>query len=445
MNILIIGSGAREHAIAKAFHRSPKQPTVYCYGNSHHPGIRELSKYYLMGNMNDVDAMTKFAKECKAKFVIVGPEAPLEKGIADALWKENIFVIGPTQKLAQIETSKSFARDLLKKYRISGSPLYQVFHDLSGAKEFLQRLGDGCYVIKANGLMGGKGVKVAGDHLHSLDEAYHFCEELYRLKHSFVIEEKCVGEEFSFMCFSDGKHLVPMPLVQDHKRAFINDKGPNTGGMGSYSDSNHRLPFLTDKDVNDAFKINQAVMNALEKECGEKYIGILYGSFMATKQGVRVIEFNARFGDPEAMNVLAILKTDLVDICEGMISEKLSSLKIVFEDAATVCKYAVPKGYPDHPQKNSLIDVGEIKNPEQLYLAAIDECDGKLYTTTSRAVAVVGIADTIFLAEKIAEMEMQRIKGELFHREDIGTEKLINQRISAMQTLRAKVHEGNMD
>lgn len=436
MNILIIGSGAREHAIAKTLKRSSQNIQIFCCATSRNPGIQKLTQNYWLGDICNRDDIVKLAREWHIDFAIIGPEAPLEKGIADALWSHSIPAIGPKQKLAQLETSKAFTRDLVKKYHIPGSPIYRVFQDVTNVNDFLQQLGEGNYVIKANGLMGGKGVKVAGDHLHSFLEAYQFCEEIIANGQSFVIEEKFIGQEFSLLCFCDGETLVPMPAVQDHKRAFVNDEGPNTGGMGSYSDANHRLPFLTVDDINAAQKINEEVVAALTKECGEKYIGILYGSFMATKDGVRLIEYNARFGDPEAMNVLAILESDFVAICQAMINGKLSSHLVQFANLATVCKYAVPNGYPDKPVKNVEIDASKIKNPEQLYFAAVDERDGKLYATGSRAVAVVGIGKTIAEAEKSAEQEIQQVNGPLFHREDIGTEALIRKRVKQMQGLR---------
>jgi phosphoribosylamine--glycine ligase len=436
MNILIIGSGAREHAMAKAFKRSPQSPILFCCATSNNPGISELVQNDWIGDICDVNAVVQQALTWKIDLAVIGPEAPLEKGLADNLWENNIPVVGPKKFLAQLETSKKFTRDLLKKYQIAGSPEYKAFHDLTGVKDFLHHLGEGRYVIKADGLMGGKGVKVAGDHLHSIEEAYQFCEELFSAKHSFVIEEKCVGEEFSFMCFCDGERLIPMPLVQDHKRAFENDAGPNTGGMGSYSDSNHRLPFLTDKDFHEAFKINQSVITAVSKEAGEKYIGVLYGSYMATEDGVRLIEFNARFGDPESLNVLAILESDFVAICEAMVQGNLTEDHVRFAHAATVCKYVVPEGYPDQPRKNVMIDVSHVQNTQYLYLAAVDERDGKLYALGSRTAAVVGVAATIPAAEILAETEVVRIEGPLFHRKDIGTLDLINRRIHAMRILR---------
>lgn len=438
MNILIIGSGAREHAIAKAFHRSEQKPTLFCIGSSINPGIKTLTQDYCVGNVCDTTLITSYAIKHKIDFAFVGPEAPLEQGIADLLWKKGIPTIGPQKSLARIETSKAFTRDLLKKYNIPGAPLYQTFHNLIGVKDFLEKLGEDNYVIKADSLMGGKGVKVAGDHLHSILEAYHFCQELHEKDISFVIEEKFIGQEFSFMCFCDGEHLIAMPLVQDHKRAYLNDKGPNTGGMGSYSDANHLLPFLTEQDFQEAEKINQLVIKALTQECGEKYIGILYGSFIATKTGISLIEYNARFGDPESMNVLSILESDLVDICQAMITGKLTQDKVHFANLATVCKYAVPEGYPDHAVKNEMIDITAIRNPEQLYLAAVDLQNDKLIATGSRTAAVVGIAKTISEAESIAEAEIQCIKGRLFHREDIGTQQLLKRRVEHMQLLREK-------
>jgi len=441
MNILIIGSGAREHALAKAFRRSSQKPTLFCYATSHNPGIKIVCENYQVGDINLVDNIVDIALAWQIDLAIIGPEAPLEKGLADALWQAHIPTVGPKKNLARIETSKAFTRELFKKHGIPGSPLYQVFDDLEGVKEFLIKLGENHYVIKANGLMGGKGVKVAGDHLHSIAEAYQFCQELISQGQSLVIEEKLIGQEFSLLCFCDGTTLVPMPLVQDHKRAFIGDKGPNTGGMGSYSAADHRLPFLTEKDIEQANHINEAMLTALTADTREQYRGILYGSFIATREGVRLIEYNARFGDPEALNVLAILTSDLVEIGEAIVTGRLSRNHVTFAKLATVCKYAVPEGYPDKPIKNQPIDISQVRYPEQLYLAAVDDRQGILYATGSRTAAVVGIAETIQDAEQQAEEEIQRIQGSLFHRPDIGTRELINQRIQQMKELRKKEYQ----
>src|SRR3990167_1730593 len=437
MNILIVGSGAREHALAAALHRSPKRPKIFCCAVSMNPGIMQMAHQYWVCDITDVTAVSALAMQWKISLAIIGPEAPLEKGLADALWQNAVPTIGPKKKMAQIETSKAFARQLMESHDISGLPRFRAFESMNGVDEFLKELGDNNYVVKANGLMGGKGVKVAGDHLFSFEGAIAFCQEVLGKGQTFVIEEKLIGQEFSIMCFCDGEHIVPMPIVQDHKRAFVDDKGPNTGGMGSYSDVNHSLPFLEEWDVQKALEINDAVLCALTNEVKDKYIGILYGSFIATRQGVYVIEFNARFGDPEAMNVLSILDSDFVAICEAMVMGNLSADLVTFKHQATVCKYVVPNGSPDEPVERAPIDIAAVKNKACLYLSAVDQVDGKLLALGSRTAAYVGVGNSISEAEEISEKEVRGIGGDLFHREDIGTECLIQRRVDAMRKLRA--------
>jgi len=301
--------------------------------------------------------------------------------------------------------------------------------------EFLNELGKN-YVVKYDGLAGGKGVKVAGDHLHSHDEALAYCKNMVDDGSDFVIEEKFVGQEFSLMSFCDGDNLKHMPAVQDHKRAYEGDEGPNTGGMGTYSDVNHGLPFLTDGDIAKAHAINTATAKALKDKFGEEYKGILYGGFMITSNGVKLIEYNARFGDPEAMNVLSLLESDFIDICIGIVNGTLDQVDVRFSNKATVCKYAVPEGYPDSPVKGEPIDVSGISNPDGLFYASVDIKNGQLVEAGSRTVAVVGMADTISDAEKLAENEVSSIKGPLFHRTDIGTDIIIQKRIDHINSLR---------
>ncbi|APF04772.1 phosphoribosylamine--glycine ligase [Legionella pneumophila] len=437
MNILIVGSGAREHAIATALSKSENKPKIYCFGTTRNPGIQNLTSDYWVGDITVSEQVNQKAREWGIDLAIIGPEAPLEHAVADSLWDCGVPVIGPRKNLAQIETSKSFARELMEKYQIPGLPKYKVFTCLEGIREFLSELGENNYVVKANGLMAGKGVKVGGEHLLSFEEALDYCREIFDHHQSLVIEEKLIGQEFSFMCFSDGISLVPMPIVQDHKRAYEHDEGPNTGGMGSYSSADHSLPFLSPQDVRAAFAINQSVINALMTEMSDKYIGILYGGFMATAHGVYVIEFNARFGDPEALNVLSLLESDFVNLCVAMANGNLRKESVRFLNKATVCKYAVPDGYPDNPLRDVEIDISAVEPKDTLYLAAVDLKDSKLYATGSRTAAYVGIANTISEAEEIAEQQINNIKGPLFHRKDIGTLPLINTRVEAMRRLRA--------
>ena len=433
--ILLLGSGAREHAIARALACSPQNPAIACLAANKNPGIQKLAEQFKVGSISDPKSVVSFAQKCCAKLAIIGPEAPLEAGVADALWNAGIPTVGPKKAHAQIETSKGFTRDLLAKYNIPGGPLYRRFDSLDGVAEFLEELGED-YVVKYDGLMGGKGVKVSGDHLHSHDEALDYCTKLVNRGGSFVVEEKLIGEEFSLMSFCDGEHLAHMPPVQDHKRAYEGDEGPNTGGMGSYSDADHSLPFLTDDDISHAQKINETTAQALKKEFSEGYKGVLYGGFIATADGVKLIEYNARLGDPEAMNVLPLLESDFVEVCHGIVNGNLDERNVSFSRRATVCKYAVPEGYPDSPVKGEPIDVSSVTDTSQLYYASVDMKDGTLIEAGSRTVAYVGIAESLVKAEAKAGAEISKVRGPLFHRTDIGTTELIQKRVEHMQTLR---------
>ncbi|MBI5755208.1 phosphoribosylamine--glycine ligase [Candidatus Peregrinibacteria bacterium] len=414
--ILLIGSGAREHAIAEAVKRS----VLVCFGNSRNPGITALTAAYATGDLGDLSALRDFASANRPDFAIIGPENPIALGAADMLQALGIPTVAPLRAAAQLESSKSFSRELLEKHGIAGNPRFRVFTETDGIREYLEELGDE-FVIKADGLRGGKGVKVSGDHLADIAEGVQYAEECLSVDGKVVIEEKLIGHEFSLMSFSDGRTIVDMPAVQDHKRAYDGDLGPNTGGMGSYSCPNHLLPFLREEDVQKAHEINAAVAEAVLKETGVPFRGILYGGFMATRSGIRLIEYNVRFGDPESMNVLPILKTDFVAVCEAILSGTLADLRVEFEAKATVCKYVVPEGYPDHPLRDEKIEIADVPKGVRVFYASVNERDGALFLAGSRAVAFTGIADTLSEAEKLAEAGARSVRGRVFHRSDIGT------------------------
>ena len=436
MNFLVIGSGAREHIIGEKL--SQTGASVYSVIKNLNPGLISFSKdiLFVRNYANSQKIILDFSLNNKIDCVVIGPEDPLAQGFSDMFWKKDIPVVGPLKILAQIETSKGFTRDLLTKYNIDASPAYQRFSGINGAKDFINSL-YGNYVIKFDGLMGGKGVKVSGEHLENIDDGLNYCQEIISNKGTFVIEEKLIGEEFSLMSFSDGKNLAHMPAIQDHKRAYDGDLGPNTGGMGCYSDTNHSLPFLRDNEILEAQEINERVTQALLDFTGEPYRGILYGGFMVTSEGVKLIEYNARFGDPEAMNLLALLDSDLASICSKIVEGNLDSVK--FRNEASVCKYIVPKGYGSNPSNDTTIVIEDsYKKYSNLYYAAVNiNSKGTITTTSSRAAAVVSTGQSIGEAEQKCEEGLTHISGKnLFIRHDIGKPDLIRKRIEHMEKLR---------
>jgi phosphoribosylamine--glycine ligase len=437
MNVLLVGSGAREHAIARAINKSNIDHRLFCFASNRNPGIVKLAKKLKIGNINSPIDVSNFAIKHSIDLAIIGPEAPLANGVVDTLLENKIKCVGPSKELAQLETSKGFTRNLMNKHNINGCPDFRCFNSIDGVPEYLNDLGKN-YVIKFDGLMGGKGVKVSGEHLHSHNEAIDYCNEIISSSGKFVVEEKLIGEEFSLMSFCDGDNLIHMPPVQDHKRAYENDTGPNTGGMGSYNDVNQSLPFLNEEDIRAGQQINISIASALKKEFGIGYKGILYGGFIATADGVKVIEYNARFGDPEAMNLFSLFEGDFLELCLSIANGTLDNYKAIFSNKATVCKYAVPNGYPDSPIKDEQIDVSQVKHHENLYYASVDIKDDNLIESGSRTVAMVGIADTLVEAEKIVQSEIEKIKGPLFHRKDIGTQQLVNKRIDHMKEIRGE-------
>lgn len=411
---------------------------LFTIGKALNPGIAALSEDYMVADYMDHDEVVNYAFHVNPDFVFIGPDDPIGSGLADSLFECGFRSIAPLKTVARLESSKSFTRDLLNKYSIPGNPRFKIFSSTDGIKEFMTEL-EGNYVVKYDGLKGGKGVKVSGEHLESIEEGFLYAVECLEDSDHVVIEEKLIGQEFSLLSFADGRTLAHMPAVQDHKRAYDGDTGPNTGGMGTYSDSNHSLPFLRNSDIEAAQKISEAVLEALLNETGTEFKGIMYGGFIATKNGVGVIEYNARFGDPEAMNLLPILKTDFVEVCEAIVDGTLDDLKIEFENKATVCKYAVPEGYPDKPKKGEKISVGAVPDDVKMYFGSINMVDEELFLSGSRAIAFVGIADTITKAENRASEALKTVKGPVFYRHDIGTEPVIMKKISYMKDLRGKL------
>src|SRR5881296_3035649 len=408
MKVLVVGGGGREHAIVEALHRS--QADIYAAMSNQNPGIRRRSKDVLLGDVTDVERIVSWAKGHGIELAVIGPEAPLEKGISDALEAAAIPTVGPSREAAQLETNKEFTRTLMREHQIPGFPQFWAFDNLAGFEEFVND-SDFEFVIKPLGLIGGTA--------------------------RFLVEEKLVGEEFSLQAFCDGRALVPMPLAQDHKRAYEGDKGPNTGGMGSYSDADHRLPFLTNDDFVRSLETMTKTVVAMAAR-GTPFKGILYGGFMATKDGPMLLEYNVRFADPESMNVLPILETDFLDICARLTAGSLPSA-VSFARKATVCKYVVPMGYGSHPKAGEQLKVDEEsirRTGAKLYYASVDQKGGHLYTTTSRSLAIVGIAANLTEAESASEEALAFVSGSFYARRDIGKPEVIQRKVERMRTIR---------
>ncbi|MDD5751632.1 MAG: phosphoribosylamine--glycine ligase [Candidatus Peribacteraceae bacterium] len=440
MKILLIASSAREHAIADALSRSPQHPEIIAICTTKNPGLKKLSTELHVGNILDFPWVMGIAKKAKPDLAIVGPDDPIGNGLADLLENAGIPTMAPRKSLARIESSKSFARDLLQKAVPDSVPKYRVFTSCEPKElnTYIEQELQGNYVVKYDALRGGKGVKVSGEHLATVADGLQYARECIEEGGRVVIEEKLTGVEFSLLSFVSGAQVVDMPAIQDHKRAYAGDTGPNTGGMGTYTDADHSLPFLAASDLARAKEINRLTAKALLKECGAPFKGILYGGYIAVADGLRVIEFNARFGDPEALNVLPLLSSDFVAICQAITTGELTDELVTFERKATVCKYIAPQSYPvSKDQKDMEVSFPKIPENARLFFGDIAEDDaGTLHLGGSRTAGIVGIGASIAEAEMIAEKLCEDVKGPVSFRKDIGTAALIQKRIEMMRTIR---------
>ena len=417
MKILIVGSGGREHAIAWAAAKSPKADKIYCApGNA---GIAEFAECIDIGAM-EFDKLAAFAKEKEIDLTIIGMDDPLVGGIVDVFEAEGLRVFGPRKNAAIIEGSKAFSKDLMKKYNIP-TAAYETFTDPQKAVKYLETA-KMPIVLKADGLALGKGVLICKD----LEEAKAGVKTLMLDKqfgdagNEIVIEEFMTGREVSVLAFCDGKTIKCMTSAQDHKRAKDGDQGLNTGGMGTFSPS----PFYT-KEVEEFCEkhIYQPTMDAMAAE-GRPFTGILFTGLMLTEDGPKVLEYNARFGDPEAQVVLPRMKNDMIDVMEACIDGRLADVELEFEDNAAVCVVLASDGYPEKYDKGFEIkglDTFKGKDGYYVFHAGTKFEDGKIVTNGGRVLGVVATGDDLNAARANAYEATEWIDfANKYKRNDIG-------------------------
>ncbi len=422
MNVLLIGSGGREHALAWKIAQSPLLKNFYAIPGN--PGISEYAECIKDISIDDNAAIVKFAQEKNIDLVVVGPEAPLVNGVVDALEVAGIKSFGCKKDAAQIEGSKIFAKNLMKKYNIPTAK-FEVFDKPDAAKNYIRSEG-APIVIKADGLAAGKGVIVAQD----LDEAINAVEEMKNFGAAgskIVVEEFMDGEEASILAFTDGKAIIPMTAAQDHKRLNDGDKGVNTGGMGAYAPA----PVVTDEVAKLAEeKILKPVIAALNAE-GIVYKGCLYAGLMIVDGAPKVVEFNARFGDPETQAVLPLLESDLLEIMEACATGNLADKKISWKNETAVCVVLASGGYPKSYKKNLPIDgLTKAKSLGALiFHAGTAEVDGKILTSGGRVLGVTVTAENISAAIEKVYKCVDVIHFENMHyRKDIAAKALLGNR-----------------
>lgn len=420
MKVLVVGGGGREHAIVWKLSQSEKVDKIYCApGNG---GIAELAECVPIGVM-EFDKLTAFAKENSIDLTVVAPDDPLAAGAVDAFEAAGLRAFGPNKAAAIIEGSKAFSKELMKKYSIPTAQ-YEIFEDSGSAIEYIKNENKFPVVVKADGLALGKGVIIA----KTLEEAENAVHEIMDDKifgaagGKVVIEEFLTGPEISVLAFTDGKTMKPMVSAQDHKRAYDNDEGPNTGGMGTFSPSRIYTDEVADECMNNIFI---PTMNAMNTE-GRTFKGVLYFGLMKTADGVKVIEYNCRFGDPETQVVLPRLKTDLYDIFNAVIDENLADINIEWDDGACVCVVMASGGYPKSYEKGYKID--GIKQAESLgaiVFHAGTKTEGMdILTNGGRVLGVTALGDNLDDAIEKAYKYVDVISFKDAHfRHDIGIKK----------------------
>ncbi|MEE0776262.1 MAG: phosphoribosylamine--glycine ligase [Bacillota bacterium] len=415
MKVLVVGSGGREHAIAAKINESPRLEKLYAApGSDGMSAIAECVPY----KVAEVDKIVDFAVKEKIDMVFIGPEVPLLLGMADALMDQGIMVLGPQKDAAELEGSKAFSKGIMKKYGIPTGD-YEVFIDSEAALDYLETAAYPT-VVKADGLAAGKGVIIA----QTKEEAQNAVRSMMEDKvfgdsgSQIVIEEFLDGEELSLLGFTDGKNIIPMVPSQDHKRIFDNDMGPNTGGMGAYAPAPIGAPAVMEEAME---KVMKPLVAAMAKE-GKPYRGVLYAGLMVGSKGVQVLEFNARFGDPETQAVLPLLDSDIITIVEAINQGTLDKIEIKWKKQSAACVVMAAKGYPENPVKGDAIHGldDEVADTFVFHAGTVKK-DGMFYTNGGRVLGVTALCDDLRTAIDLAYERVAKINFEGCHfRKDIG-------------------------
>ncbi|MHB8157338.1 MAG: phosphoribosylamine--glycine ligase [Desulfocucumaceae bacterium] len=420
MKILVVGGGGREHALCWKISQSPRVSKLYCApGNA---GISAVAECVGIES-SDINGLVTFAYNEGIDLTVVGPEDPLTRGLVDALEAHGLRAFGPRAGAAALEGSKLLAKDIMTRYGIPTAG-YAAFDSLGEAEKYIMSLSSPC-VVKADGLAAGKGVIVA----QTRDEALEAVRQIMGDRafgsagDRVLVEELITGEEVSILAFTDGETVVPMLPAQDHKRVYDGDRGPNTGGMGAYAPAPVCTPELYDFALE---KILYPTVRAMAAE-GRPYAGVLYAGLMVTAQGPKVLEFNARFGDPEAQPVLMMLKTDLVDIMEAVIDKRLSQIKVEWDSGASVCVVIASGGYPGHYEKGrEITGLENVPEGVTVFHSGTLSRDGKILSAGGRVLGVTARGDDIPTAIGQAYRGVDAIGFDGMHlRRDIG-QKAIN-------------------
>ncbi len=438
-NVLVVGSWAKEQITIQNLQKNPNLG-VYAYMDTVNPGIVKLVKGCKLGLFSDIDGIVKYAGDIEAKLVLPTTAEPLSLGLIDALARKNIKGFGPTQNAARLEADKAFTRNLLARYRVPAIPEFRVFDSPQPAVDYAAQLG-WQVAVKPIGLTDGLGVKVFGDQLKDENAVKEYIQTIFFQKiggdSRVIVEQKLTGVEFTLQCMVDGDCVVPTPAVQDFKKLLPGEEGVNTASMGSYADTGRLLPFLLPQDYAFALRIIRETLKAFHQETGERCRGFLYGQFMYTKDGIKLIEYNFRPGDPEWMNTLYVLEDNILDIILDL--EHGIERELTFAEKATVCQYIVPPEYP-HKLNETLhvqFDEADIKERDvDLYYSCGITAEKELEVGSERGIALLAKDDTIEGAHRKIEEALKWVKGDYFYRNDIGTDELIQTKVDMVKEMR---------